>query len=106
MKFVELSTRGQITIPVYYRRELELQPGDILEVALDDGFLRLRPTMTHQRAREEDNKLLRYLELSAENYEGNAQEERELHDLEEWIERRNLWGQVAALERQKTNSAW
>jgi AbrB family looped-hinge helix DNA binding protein len=43
MAVARVSTRGQVTIPVELRRELQLEPGDALAMEVREGKLYLRP---------------------------------------------------------------
>ncbi|MBI5494716.1 MAG: AbrB/MazE/SpoVT family DNA-binding domain-containing protein [Deltaproteobacteria bacterium] len=58
---VQVSPRGQITLPQHVRKELGLEPGDALLVSLVDGRIVLQPasvlpieTYSEERIREFD----------------------------------------------------
>jgi AbrB family looped-hinge helix DNA binding protein len=39
-----VTRKGQVTVPIEFRRQLGIQEGDSVEFTLEDGALRLRPT--------------------------------------------------------------
>ena len=68
MPYVKVKTKGQVTIPAEFRRDLNLKEGDLLEVVAERGGILLKPKAVVDRydekwaenalreAREEDRK--------------------------------------------------
>ncbi|MGV1006162.1 MAG: AbrB/MazE/SpoVT family DNA-binding domain-containing protein [Candidatus Nanopelagicales bacterium] len=46
MAIVQISPRGQVTLPAEVRRFLALQGGDSVEVSVEEGRIVLQPVMT------------------------------------------------------------
>ena len=65
MPYVKVKTKGQVTIPAEFRRDLNLKEGDFLEVAIERGSIVLKPKAVVDR----------YDEKWAENVLREAQEE-------------------------------
>jgi AbrB family looped-hinge helix DNA binding protein len=40
---VRITSKGQVTIPQQVRRDLGLEPGDEVDIVVDDGFARIVP---------------------------------------------------------------
>jgi AbrB family looped-hinge helix DNA binding protein len=43
MPYVKVKTKGQVTIPAEFRRDLHLEEGDLLEVVVERGRIVLKP---------------------------------------------------------------
>jgi AbrB family looped-hinge helix DNA binding protein len=74
MPYVKVKTKGQVTIPAEFRRDLNLKEGDLLEAVVEGGRLVLKPKTVVDRydeqwakgvlldAKEEDERRPRALE--------------------------------------------
>jgi AbrB family looped-hinge helix DNA binding protein len=78
MPYVKVKTKGQVTIPAEFRRDLNLKEGDLLEVLVERGGIVLTPKTVVDRYDEEWAKNV--LEEAAE--EGKRQTPKE-EDAEE-----------------------
>jgi antitoxin PrlF len=75
---VQLSSRGQVTLPSGVRRDLGLRPGDALVVAVQDGRVVLEPV--------EVLPLERYTDERIEEFRASAE-----LSVEELEEARSIW---------------
>ena len=53
MPYVKVKTKGQVTIPAEFRRDLNLKEGDLLEAAIERGGIVLKPKAVVDRYDEE-----------------------------------------------------
>jgi AbrB family looped-hinge helix DNA binding protein len=53
MPFVKVKTKGQVTIPAEFRRDLNLKEGDLLEALVERGGILLKPKTVVDRYDEE-----------------------------------------------------
>ena len=53
MPYVKVKTKGQVTIPAEFRRDLNLKEGDLLEVLVERGGIVLTPKTVVDRYDEE-----------------------------------------------------
>jgi AbrB family looped-hinge helix DNA binding protein len=53
MPYVKVKTKGQVTIPAEFRRDLNLKEGDLLEVLVERGGILLTPKTVVDRYDEE-----------------------------------------------------
>lgn len=53
MPYVKIKTKGQVTIPVEFRRDLNLKEGDLLEAVVERGGIVLKPKTIVDRYDEE-----------------------------------------------------
>ena len=53
MPYVKIKTKGQVTIPVQFRRDLDLKEGDLLEAVVERGGIVLKPKTVVDRYDEE-----------------------------------------------------
>lgn len=53
MPYVKVKTKGQVTIPVEFRRDLNLKEGDLLEALVEGGGILLKPKTVVDRYHEE-----------------------------------------------------
>ena len=53
MPYVKIKTKGQVTIPAEFRRDLNLKEGDLLEVLVERGGVVLKPKTVVDRYDEE-----------------------------------------------------
>jgi AbrB family looped-hinge helix DNA binding protein len=53
MPYVKLKTKGQVTIPAEFRRDLNLKEGDLLEALVERGGILLKPKTVLDRYDEE-----------------------------------------------------
>ncbi|MEJ2353314.1 MAG: AbrB/MazE/SpoVT family DNA-binding domain-containing protein [Anaerolineales bacterium] len=88
MPYVKIKTKGQVTIPAEFRRDLNLKEGDLLEALVERGGILLKPKTVVDRYDEEWAKSL--LEEAQEEAERNPKtpeeedtEERRLLELGE-----------------------
>ena len=65
MPYVKIKTKGQVTIPAEFRRDLNLKEGDLMEVLVERGGILLKPKAVVDR----------YDEKWAKNVLQEAQEE-------------------------------
>ena len=70
-KIVRFLRKGQVTVPVEFRRALQICEGTLLDVALEDGRIVLTPLRPEENTLREytDEEITRFLEedkLSAE----------------------------------------
>ena len=53
MPYVKIKTKGQVTIPAEFRRDLNLKEGDLLEALVERGGILLKPKTVVDRYDEE-----------------------------------------------------
>ena len=53
MPYVKVKTKGQVTIPAEFRRDLNLKEGDLLEAVVERGGIVLKPKTVVDRYDEE-----------------------------------------------------
>jgi AbrB family looped-hinge helix DNA binding protein len=53
MPYVKVKTKGQVTIPAEFRRDLNLKEGDLLEALIERGGIVLKPKTVVDRYNEE-----------------------------------------------------
>jgi AbrB family looped-hinge helix DNA binding protein len=53
MPYVKVKTKGQVTIPAEFRRDLNLKEGDLLEALVERGGILLKPKTVVDRYDEE-----------------------------------------------------
>jgi looped-hinge helix DNA binding domain, AbrB family len=53
MPYVKIKTKGQVTIPAEFRRDLNLEEGDLLEALVERGSILLKPKTVVDRYDEE-----------------------------------------------------
>jgi AbrB family looped-hinge helix DNA binding protein len=53
MPYVKVKTKGQVTIPAEFRRDLNLKEGDLLEALVEHGGIVLKPKTVVDRYDEE-----------------------------------------------------
>lgn len=53
MPYVKVKTKGQVTIPAEFRRDLNLEEGDLLEAVVERGSILLKPKTVVDRYDEE-----------------------------------------------------
>jgi AbrB family looped-hinge helix DNA binding protein len=53
MPYVKVKTKGQVTIPAEFRRDLNLEEGDLLEAVVERGGIVLKPKTVVDRYDEE-----------------------------------------------------
>lgn len=53
MPYVKVKTKGQVTIPAEFRRDLNLKEGDLLEAVVERGGIILKPKTVVDRYDEE-----------------------------------------------------
>jgi AbrB family looped-hinge helix DNA binding protein len=53
MPYVKVKTKGQVTIPAEFRRDLNLKEGDLLEAVIERGGIILKPKTVVDRYDEE-----------------------------------------------------
>lgn len=53
MPYVKVKTKGQVTIPAEFRRDLNLKEGDLLEALVERGGILLKPKTVIDRYDEE-----------------------------------------------------
>ena len=49
MPYVKIKTKGQVTIPAEFRRDLNLKEGDLMEVLVERGGILLKPKVVVDR---------------------------------------------------------
>lgn len=61
---VQVSGRGQVTLPAEIRRDLGLEPGDALTVEVEDGRIVLEPMALVPAERYTDDRIEEFAEAS------------------------------------------
>lgn len=76
MPYVKVKTKGQVTIPAEFRRDLNLKEGDLLEALIERGGILLKPKTVVDRYDEEWAKsVLKEAKLEATRSPKTPQEE-------------------------------
>jgi AbrB family looped-hinge helix DNA binding protein len=76
MPYVKVKTKGQVTIPAEFRRDLNLKEGDLLEALIERGGIVLKPKTVIDRYDEEwAENVLKEAEEEGKRYPKTPQEE-------------------------------
>ena len=67
MPIIKVLRNGQLTLPAQFRRLLEIQQGDLLDVGLEEDKIILRPVTTVERRRVRE----RFFELVDKTWKKN-----------------------------------
>jgi AbrB family looped-hinge helix DNA binding protein len=76
MPYVKIKTKGQVTLPAEFRRDLHLEEGDLLEAVVEQGRIVLKPKIVVDRYDEEwAQGILKQAEEEAKKSPKSAEEE-------------------------------